>query len=62
MDLLLPELYSEFDILARNDNTDELTKIYQYINKKNPFQTIDKTYNKNANTILKKKSLNDLLF
>ena len=61
MDLLLPELYSEFDILARNDNIDELSEVCQYITDENPFKTINKEYNTKANILCKKEVIKRLV-
>ncbi|MCK4552459.1 MAG: hypothetical protein KAU02_06020, partial [Tenericutes bacterium] len=61
MDLLLPELYNEFDILARNDNIEELSEIYQYINDDNPFKTINVEYNNKANVFCKKEVIKRLI-
>ncbi|XFA99021.1 hypothetical protein ACAG96_00220 [Candidatus Izemoplasma sp. B36] len=54
MDLLLPELYTEFDILARNRNNSELKEIYKYIKHNNPIKTMDIDFNKKTFLILKK--------
>ena len=45
VEMLLPELYSEFDILARNFDGASLKELYEFINTNNPIHTTDKEYN-----------------
>ena len=61
IDLLLLELYSEFDILARNRDKDELIEIYNFIKDENPINTNDIVFNKDAFLILKKELMTRLI-
>lgn len=57
VDMLLPEIYSELDIVARKENIIELHEIYDFVNEKNPVKTEDPDYNKLAHDKLKKEIL-----
>ncbi len=59
--LLLPEIYSEFDILTRANKTDDLKDIYEYISNNNPVQTEDKKYNEEAYNKCKQQILKNLI-
>ena len=56
-EMILPEIYSELDILARKQNIEELHEIYEFTESNNPIKTNDVTYNKNAYHKLKKEIL-----
>ncbi|MBI9009171.1 MAG: hypothetical protein JEZ05_03995 [Tenericutes bacterium] len=57
VDMLLPEIYSELDIVARKENIIELHEIYEFVNEVNPVKTQDPDYNKLAHDKLKKEIL-----
>lgn len=61
VEMLLPELYIEFDILARLENTDGLKDIYTHLEELDPFNTDDKVFNKNGYKKLKRELLKRLI-
>ncbi len=56
-EMILPEIYSELDILARKQNIEELLEIYEFTESNNPIKTNDVLYNKKAYHKLKKEIL-----
>lgn len=61
VEMLLPELYIEFDILARLENSDGLKDIYTHLEELDPFNTDDKIFNKNSYKKLKRELLKRLI-
>lgn len=57
VNMLLPEILSELDIVARKQNIVELHEIYEFVLAKNPINTNDDDYNKEALERLKKEIL-----
>jgi len=58
LELLMPKIYSEFDILVRDRDISELQEIYNYINDNDFFSTIDSSQNK----IIKLQCKQEILF
>ncbi len=60
-DRFLPELYSEFDILTRSRDLDELQEIYKFVRSANPLKTTNSSYNDRIYIELRKEIIQRLL-
>lgn len=61
VNMLLPELYNEFDLLLRAENYTELLDIYDFVREKNPIDTIDEDFNELTYIKLKKEIIKQLI-
>lgn len=61
VNMLLPELYNEFDLLLRAENNAELLDIYMFVREKNPIQTLDEAFNEQTYLKLKKEIIKQLI-
>ncbi len=61
VEMLLKELYGEFDILVRRHSIQELKEIYYYTEEKNQINTVNVDFNENAGNELKQEILKRLV-